>query len=943
MGKRTIAALLVIAAALSSCTGGGARFSEASESFRTYPYSDPDPIPSMGLMWPYFRYDGFTSEASQREWNVVTLENDYLKIRILPEIGGKVWSVVDKKTGGEMFYDNDAVKFRDISMRGPWTSGGIEFNYGIIGHAPSCSFPVNCKTVRKADGSVSCYIGALDMLSRSRWTVEINLPADSGEFTTRSIWHNGTPLHQPYYNWYNSGVTATDDLHIIYPATYWIGHGNEMGTWPKDGDIDLRLWRNQNYGGSKSFHFLGVNKTYFGTWWADSDFGIIHCAAPDEKLGRKFFTWALSDAGDMWKELLTDDKGYYVELQSGRLFNQNQPRSSTTPYRQYLLEPYATERWCETWYPYSGTGGVSDATSSGVVRLEPMTAGTAVRFYPAGPCKGKFQVLDASGKALLAEDINLSTGELFEREVAADAGAIVRIILDGAELFSPEVPLARPRTLPDGFDPASVQGKTLMARDLIGMRKYGEAEPYVEEALDQDPCYIPALGLKALLCNLRFAYDKALEYSSRAMAVDQYDAMANFQAGIAYTALGDEINAADCFVLAAQTAELREASYVELAKSAMRQGDLRRGRDYALKALGGNEANLTALEILILAQDALGAEREAGAAVRRISDLDPLSRFPAIRRYLAGKTGAEEIRAGFREEFPWQDILETACFYHSLGMDVDAAGVLALIEKPNALVCVWKAFLKDAPEGLALIQDAEVDFVFPFRDESRTALKWAVDHDGGWKASWLLALLEGSRGNVDKMKEILGRLSPDYAPLYALRAHYADTDAERIRETGYAVELAPEEWRYRKMLVDALVAAGRAGEAVAQAEPFLSAHPDCFSFAAATVRALIASGRPDKADKILSETTFLPFEGQSDVRKLYHKVKILRAVDALERGDREAALHFLDEDLQWPHNIGVGRPYDNQIDTRLNDLLTAVAHGKKSLASVRKDPLFLAL
>ena len=265
----------------------------------------------------------------------------------------------------------------------------------------------------------------------------------------------------------------------------------------------------------------------------------------------------------MWEELLTDDKGYYVELQSGRLFNQNQPRSSKTPYRQYLLEPYATERWCETWYPYSGTGGVSDATSSGVIRLEAMTAGTAVRFYPAGPCKGTLRVLDVSGRELFTEEVNLGTGELFEREIAGAAGSIGRIVLDGPELVSPEVPLARPKTLPEGFDPASVQGKTLMARDLTGMRKYKAAEPYVDGALAQDPCYIPALGLKALLCNLRFDYDKALEFSSRAMAVDQYDAMANFQAGIAHAALGDEINAADCFALAAQTAELREASYAE--------------------------------------------------------------------------------------------------------------------------------------------------------------------------------------------------------------------------------------------------------------------------------------------------------------------------------------------------------------------------------------------
>ena len=933
--------VLALAAGLFSCTGGGTRISESAESFRTYPFSDPDPVPTVGIMWPYFRYDGFTSEAAQQDWTVVTLENEFLKIKILPQIGGKVWSVVDKRTGGEMFYDNDVVKFRDISMRGPWTSGGIEFNYGILGHAPSCSFPVSYKTVRKADGSVSCYIGTLDMLSRSRWTIEINLAAGSGKFTTRSIWHNGSPLHQPYYNWVNAGVTATDDLNLVYPAAYWIGHGAEKGSWPMDGDIDLRIWRNLDYGGSKSFHMAGVNKTYFGTWWAASDFGIIHYSAPDEKLGRKFFTWALNDSGDLWEELLTDDKGYYVELQSGRLFNQNMKASSTTPFRQYLLEPYATERWCESWYPYSGTGGVSDATGAGVVRLERKEPGCVLHFYPAVPCKGKLQALDPSGKAVFAEEINLGTGELFVREIAA--AEIGRVVLDGAELYSPEVPLARPSTLPEAFDPASVQGMTLMARDLIGMRRYAEAEPYADGALAKDPCFIPALGLKALLCNLRFEYRKALEFSSSAIAVDQYDAMANFQAGIAHAALGDEINAADCFTMAAQTAELREAAWVELAKSAMRRGDAACARDYALKAIGGNEADMTALEILALASDAAGDGREAAEAARRIEDLDPLSRFPAILSYLAGKTGAEKIRAGFREEFPWQDILETACLFHGLGMDADAAKVLGLIADPNALVCVWKSFLTYSPESLSSLQDADVDFAFPFRDESRAALLWAVGQGGGWKASWMLALLEGSRGNLDRMKEILGSLSPDYAPFYAFRARYAATDAERIADAEQAVKLVPDEWRYRKALVEALLKAGRPEEAAAEAGPFLEAHPDGFAFAAVAVRAMLASGRLEKADKILTETVFLPFEGQNDIRNLYHKVKIFRAVEALERGDREAALRFLDEDLQWPHNIGVGRPYDDQIDTRLNQKLRDAALGKSSLASVKSDPLFRSL
>jgi len=71
------------------------------------------------------------------------LENKYVKVSVFPEIGGKVWGAIEKSTNNEFIYYNSVVKFRNIAMRGPWTSGGIEFNFGIIGHAPTTATPVD--------------------------------------------------------------------------------------------------------------------------------------------------------------------------------------------------------------------------------------------------------------------------------------------------------------------------------------------------------------------------------------------------------------------------------------------------------------------------------------------------------------------------------------------------------------------------------------------------------------------------------------------------------------------------------------------------------------------------------------------------------------------------------------------------------------------------------
>ena len=168
----------------------------------------------------------------EKQWKVVELSNDYLQILILPEIGGKVWAAIEKATGRSFVYFNQVVKFRDVGMRGPWTSGGMEANYGIMGHTPNCFSPVDYLVRRNPDGSASCIIGVLDLLTRSTWRLEINLPADQAVFSTRSLWHNGSGTDQPYYTWMNVGIKAAGNLQFVNPGTCYIDHDGRAFDWP---------------------------------------------------------------------------------------------------------------------------------------------------------------------------------------------------------------------------------------------------------------------------------------------------------------------------------------------------------------------------------------------------------------------------------------------------------------------------------------------------------------------------------------------------------------------------------------------------------------------------------------------------------------------------------------------------------------------------------------
>jgi hypothetical protein len=256
--------------------------------FRTYPFSDPDPVPNPGRIYPYFRFDGFTDRPVDKEWTVVELENRWIRVTVMPEIGGKVWTAVEKATGKPFLYGNSVVKFRDIAMRGPWTSGGIEANYGIIGHTPNCATPVDYVTREYPDGSASVVIGVLDLLTRTPWRLEVKLEADKAYFTTTSLWHNQTPLEQPYYTWMNAGFKAAGNLEFVYPGTHQIGHGGEVGPWPVDAKgRDLSFYERNDFGGPKSYHVLGRESDFWGAFWHDDGFGMGRWAPRDEKLGKK--------------------------------------------------------------------------------------------------------------------------------------------------------------------------------------------------------------------------------------------------------------------------------------------------------------------------------------------------------------------------------------------------------------------------------------------------------------------------------------------------------------------------------------------------------------------------------------------------------------------------------------------------------------------------------
>ena len=318
---------------------------------KTYSFSDPDPIPNMlHQAYPYFRFDGGSNVAEPRKWKVLTLDNGRIAVKITPEIGGKVWGAKDLKTGVDFVYDNHVVKFRDIASRGPWVSGGIEFNFGSLGHANSSSTPVDWTYRVNADGSASYFVAMSDYVTRTWWQVEVRLNPDEECFHTYSTMYNSSMLSAPLYHWMNAAFSLRHDARFLFPGCRWSGHGGDVHPWPVNEDgIDVSVYTNNCFGGPKSYHVLPGSGNTYGIWWREKGVGAVHRGLDWEKSGRKVWLWANSREGGIWEDLLTDDDGQYTELQSGLYFIQPCYGNERSVFQNPAFDPASSHEFHETW------------------------------------------------------------------------------------------------------------------------------------------------------------------------------------------------------------------------------------------------------------------------------------------------------------------------------------------------------------------------------------------------------------------------------------------------------------------------------------------------------------------------------------------------------------------------------------------------------------------
>jgi tetratricopeptide (TPR) repeat protein len=748
---------------------------ERDEVIPTYLSGAPEPNPMFyfgresqgaeGRIYPYPLYDNLTNQRGEKSYHLVYLENEYVKIGIAPEIGGRLLSALDKTDNYDFIYHQHVIKPALIGLIGAWISGGIEWNIPHH-HRASTFLPVQWHTEENADGSKTIWVGEMEIRDRMSWAVGYTLHPGSSVLTCSVRILNRTPMVHTMLCFANVAVSANDDYQIIFPPdTQWVTYHakREFASWPVahsrysgadfTAGVDVSWWKNHIV--ANSMFAWNYQDDFFGGYDHGRQAGIVSIADHHVVPGKKFWTWGSGTRGRMWDDILTDTDGPYIELMAGA-YSDNQPDYS-------WLQPFETRAFEMNWYPLRDLDGIKNANLDATANLV-VTNGTAkFGFNTTAAHDSAIARLTAGQKIISEENISINPARPYTKSIplppdVSEFDVRASLSAGGRELvaYSPVklVPQPQPAAVTNIPAPQDIQDNEELF--LAGQRleqfhdAHRDGEAYWQELLRRDPGDSDAhtsLGIFDLQ-RARFAdagqhFRKALERLAARYTTPK-DAEPEYYLGVALAAQGKTDEAFDIFYKAAWSQEWKAPAYFSLAQIASARGDFPAALNFADRSLDANALNVRAygLKIAVLRQLGRAAEAQAvlALALRKTDPLDPgllaekwlLARDNASARELFGTlnefpTTAQEVAAEFSDAGLWHD-----------GDEVLQQAVAAAPDKSKITPLVYY-YLGDFAEKLGDTAQAAnfrrqaaqqpPDYVFPFQSDMVAVLRRAIEAD----------------------------------------------------------------------------------------------------------------------------------------------------------------------------------------------------------------------
>lgn len=912
---------------------------------------------SSGRVYPLPFHERINPEKVPHEWQAVHLENQWVRLVILPELGGRIHIGYDKSADYDFFYRNNVIKPALVGLAGPWISGGVEFNWPQH-HRPATFLPTDFHLEEEADGAVTVWCSDHDPMNRMKGMHGIRLRPGSSVIEARVRLYNRTSDKQTFLWWANVAAAVNNGYQSFFPTDvahvadhakratatfpevegtyYGVDYSAQVSEAKPDGN---RLDWYRNIPVPTSYMVTATQDDFFGGYDHGRDAGFIHWADRHVAPGKKQWTWGNAEFGYAWDRNLTDEDGPYVELMAGA-YTDNQPDFS-------YLHPGETKTFSQYWYPIRGIGPAHQANLEAAVRFDvvPLDSSTDVRIgitttrhYP----ELRVTVTGLGAEVLYTETVDAQVGEpvILTPELGTryDADDLtVTLAAAEVELLSwssmpSDRPLPTPTLATEPPAPAAVGSTDELFYTGQYLEQYRHAtrspEPYWLEAVRRDPMHVGANTAMGALRDRSGQFPKAERFYRTALdrlvarVTTPATGETHYRLGLNLTHQDRDDEARDFLEKAAW-----DAGWVVPARFVLAQVDARAGRwkaceEHLSKVLAHDTGHSQAQCLLALTLDKLGKPVEARGQVDAVLSCDPLDQWA---RHIAGleltKDGAtlldvalEYAAAGFTEAaLQVLDEATTAAAHTAPGQ----VNVAPLVQYHRAHLLSLAGRRAEAALAAASARAAYATHCLPSRLSDIKALEHAAgeyQHDGlaptllghwyydaGRYDDAILAWTQGTTRQLDS-----GQLKVAYRNLGVAAFNVRHDPIAAVGFYSKALELDPEDSKLVFEYDQLILRAGRTAEDrlrfLEQRAHLISERDD---LTVVYARLLTEAGRATEARNLLLGRAFQPWEGgEGQVLAAWEEALIALAESA---HSPQESVDLLQQALNLPLNLGEAR------------------------------------
>lgn len=907
---------------------------------------------SSGVVYPHPVIEKIHDEKHDKTYHALFLENQYLKIMILPELGGRVQMAYDKIKQRHFIYYNQVIKPALVGLTGPWISGGIEFNWPQH-HRPSTFDPIDFTIEDHNDGSKTVWVSEVERMFRTKGMAGFRLYPDKAYLEINVKLYNRTPFPQTFLWWANPAVKVNDDYQSVFPPDVHavFDHGKRdvsefpiaKGTYYKvDYSAGVDISRYKNIPVPTSYMAVKSKYDFMGGYEHDTKGGLLHVANHHVSPGKKQWTWGNGEFGYAWDRNLTDDDGPYIELMTG-VFTDNQPDFS-------WIRPFEERSFTQYFMPYSELGVVKNATRDAMVNLE-LDGHTAVlKLYTTAAHQNAKAILLYDNKEIFSETITITPIQPVERRITMMEEIVIEkfnFILktpEGSILVSYQPEKAQQKPVPDAANPAKDPKDISSIEQLfltgLHIEQYRHATyvatDYYEEALNREPGDIRNNNAMGLWYLKKAQFVKALPYFKRAIETltqrnpNPYDSEPYFNLGLClnYMELYDE--AYDAFYKATWSAAFQDGAFLNLARIAVRHGDFDAARELIEKSLARNYNSHTSRHLKTAILRKSGNLKEAIAFANTSLELDRFNLGCIAEKYFAGEQDAlhqlRKLSRGYVHNF-----IEYAFDYAHAGLYTEAIKLLGIFLDMTTevfpMVYYYLAFFEHKQNGYPSLwlekgANANADYCFPNRIEDVSVLQWAVSiNNRDSKAAYYLGnywyanrqyteaveCWENSAKNNDTFPTVFRNL--------ALAYHNKQNDPQKaltVLEKAFALDktdarvLMELDQLYKK-----LNTSHQKRLAILEEHRSLTEDRDDLYLERVALYNLL--GDHTTAKTLIANRIFHPWEGgEGKVVSQFLIAHIELAKIAIADSKYHEAIALLDTTEHYPHNLGEGKIFGTQ-------------------------------